>query len=236
MTKVFLSAQWQNLIMVNYEVDPNILTSYIPAGTVLDLWNGKALVSLVGFMFMDTRVYGFSFPFHRNFEEVNLRFYVKRYGPLNEVRRGVVFIREIVPRRAIAYIANRFYNENYIALPMRHHIETNPLNVEYSWKFNNRWQKISVKAESLPQIPKNGSLEEFITEHYWGYSGKPFQPTFEYQVGHPQWRLLNVIDYKVDVEMSSLYGPVLGSFLEKPPLSVYLAEGSEVEVFTGINN
>ena len=160
--------------------------------------------------------------------------YVKRYGPFKEERRGVTFIKEIVPRRALAFIANRLYNENYITLPMRHHIEQNPLTVEYSWKFNERWQKICVKTEETPQIPEKNSEAEFITEHYWGYSGKPSQNTLEYQVKHSPWRVSSITHYEIDVDMYSLYGHQFGPFLEKPPVSVFLAEGSEVMVFKGM--
>ena len=102
--KKFLTAQWRDLLMVNYEVDPSLLADRVPLGTTLDLFEGKCFVSLVGFMFLDTRVMDFLIPFHVNFEEVNLRFYVKR-ETRTEIRRGVVFIKEIVPRGAIAWVA-----------------------------------------------------------------------------------------------------------------------------------
>ena len=102
--KKFLTAKWHDLIMVNYEVDPKLLEPRVPLGTELDLQDGKCFVSLVGFMFLDTRVMEFLVPFHVNFEEVNLRFYVKRETE-DELRRGVVFIKEIVPKSAIAAVA-----------------------------------------------------------------------------------------------------------------------------------
>jgi uncharacterized protein YqjF (DUF2071 family) len=34
---------------------------------------------MVGFVFKDTRVLGIKWPFHVNFEEVNLRFYVRHF-------------------------------------------------------------------------------------------------------------------------------------------------------------
>jgi Uncharacterized conserved protein (COG2071) len=113
---VFLTAEWRALAMLNYEVDASLLRHFVPAGTELDCWQGKTLVSLVGFRFLKTRVLGIPIPFHRNFDEVNLRFYVRR-AEATEVKRGVVFIREIVPRRAIAAVARAFYNERYLALP-----------------------------------------------------------------------------------------------------------------------
>jgi uncharacterized protein YqjF (DUF2071 family) len=99
--RVFLTAEWRNLAMLNYEVDQSLLLPFVPSGTTLDQWEGKTYVSLVGFRFLKTRVLGLPVPFHTNFDEVNLRFYVRR-RIAGDVRRGVVFIREIVPRWAIA--------------------------------------------------------------------------------------------------------------------------------------
>ncbi|HKD03053.1 MAG TPA: DUF2071 domain-containing protein, partial [Terriglobales bacterium] len=119
---VFLKADWRNLAMLNYEVEPSVLAAFVPAGTELDRWNGRLFVSLVGFRFLRTRVWGLPIPLHCNFDEVNLRFYVRRMEG-SEIRRGVVFIREIVPRRAIATVARNLYGERYVALPMRHRLE-----------------------------------------------------------------------------------------------------------------
>lgn len=228
----FLTAEWRHLIMINYEVDPAVLMPYLPKGTELDLWEGRAYMSLVGFMFQNARVGGISFPFHRNFEEVNLRFYIKCQTP-EGTRRGVAFIKEIVPRWAIAFIARYFYNEKYIALPMRHKIEQGPsqIDVEYEWKFNGKWQKLGVKCLNEPEPIKEGSEVEFIAEHYWGYSVQRDGGTKAYQVQHPKWRVWNVDSYQVDVDVKNLYGPELSPFLEKSPTSCFLAEGSKVQVF-----
>jgi uncharacterized protein YqjF (DUF2071 family) len=167
---VFLTADWQDLAMLNYEVDPGLLSKFRPAGTELDHWNGKTFVSLVGFRFLKTKVCGIPIPFHRNFDEVNLRFYVRR-SVGGEVRRGVVFIKEIVPRWAIATVARSFYNENYVALPMDHQLKSGEhgLLVEYRWRSDVAWNRISISAAGTPTLPEPGSAEEFITEHFWGY-------------------------------------------------------------------
>ena len=159
-------------------------------------------------MFLDTYVRGIPIPFHRNFEEVNLRFYIKKCNPPEEERRGVVFIKEIVPRWGIAYLARLLYNENYISLPMHHFIEQQPTQItaEYQWKFNGRWQQIRVCCQGNPQHPLQGSEAQFITDHYWGYSSQRNGDTMEYQVQHPPWRIWEADDCKVDVDMKNLYG------------------------------
>ncbi len=186
--RIFLTAEWRSLVMLNYELDPSLLRKYVPAGTELDLWNGKCFVSIVGFRFLKTRVFGVAIPFHRNFDEVNLRFYVRRFES-GEIRRGVVFIREFVPRWAIATIARAFYNERYMAVPMFHHIESKEMisSAEYGWRVRNRWHKIALTAKGDSYAPQAGSVEQFITEHYWGYASGRDGGCIEYRVAHPVW-------------------------------------------------
>ena len=220
--------------MLNYEVEPAVLAEYVPAGTELDRWNGKLFVSLVGFRFLRTRVCGLPIPFHRNFDEVNLRFYVRRREG-NEITRGVVFIREIVPRWTIAAVAQDVYGERYVALPMRHRIEAagHDLAVEYGWRTGAGWNRLSLRAESSPSFPEEGSEEQFITEHYWGYTSQRNSATVEYRVEHPAWRVWSGHDGTFEGDMTELYGPDLAAVLRGNPSSAFLAEGSEVTVLRG---
>jgi uncharacterized protein YqjF (DUF2071 family) len=167
-TPVFLTAAWRHLVMLNYEVPPALLAERVPRGTELDDWNGVTCVSMVGFRFLDTRVLGIPIPFHRDFNEVNLRFYVRRKGP-EGWRRGVVFVREIVPRAAIAWVARTLYNEPYLALPMRHRVDPEGTGtVEYGWHRNGAWARLGATVHGAPAPMEAGSEAEFITEHYWG--------------------------------------------------------------------
>lgn len=133
--KTFLTAEWRKLVMANYVVGPEILKPYLPDGTELDFFQNHCYVSLVGFNFVNTRVRGIAIPFHRNFEEVNLRFYV-RHLHNNEWKRGVVFIKEIVPRFAITFVVNSIYGEKYETMEMGHvwARDDNSLTVKYLWK------------------------------------------------------------------------------------------------------
>lgn len=222
--------------MLNYEIEPSLLAPFVPAGTELDRWNGKVLVSVVGFHFLQTRVFRIPIPFHRNFEEVNLRFYVRRKAE-DGWRRGVVFIKEIVPRAAIAIVARQVYNEPYIALPMAHQIKEELgviKSVEYSWRFDSRQNSIKLttcgKAQPLPEA----SEAEFITEHYWGYNTQRTGATLEYQVEHPRWRVYDVLEATLDCDVSSLYGRQFFDSLNCKPTSAFLAEGSAVKVYQGV--
>jgi uncharacterized protein len=228
--KIFLTAEWRQLAMLNYEIAPASLTPWLPADTELDLWNGKTLVSVVGFLFLKTRVWRIAFPFHGNFEEVNLRFYVRRKAP-DGWRRGVVFIKEIVPRAVIAFAARRFYNENYVALPMAHKLDSD--SAEYSWRFRGRQNRIKVTARGEPQELRVGSEAEFITEHYWGYSRQPDGSTMEYRVEHPRWRVRDAVEAELDCDTSGLYGEPFKEAICGKPSSAFLAEGSAVTVNYG---
>lgn len=221
--------------MLNYEIDPTLLHPLVPHGTELDSWSGKAFVSMVGFLFLNTRVLGVPIPFHVNFEEVNLRFYVRHKGK-EGWRRGVVFIKEIVPKPAIATAARVIYNENYVATPMRHIIaqDESGLAIEYGWRFGERWHQLAVKTQDDPQLPVPGSEEEFITEHYWGYAAQRDGGSMEYRVEHPPWRVWQVSEHHFESDVAGLYGQPFVDPLRTGPSSAFLAEGSAVIVRRGV--
>ena len=229
--KPFLDAEWRYLALLNFAIEPSILAPLVPEGTELDFFKGKTFVSVVGFLFLNTRVLGVAVPLHRDFEEVNLRFYVRRKSA-DTWRRGVVFVRELVPRMAIATVARVFYGEPYMAVPMRHAITDNETGVavEYGWRRGKKWEEIKMcAAAGLPQSVPAGSHEEFIIEHYWGYTAG--KRTSEYRVEHPRWRIwpATSADFKADV--ATLYGQQFVETLAAPPASRFIAEGSHVQVF-----
>ncbi len=215
--------------MLNWEIEPRLLAPHVPYGTELDEFEGRTFVSLVGFRFLKTRVLGIAIPMHRDFDEVNLRFYVRRRVP--ELRRGVVFIREVVPRWAIATVARLAYNENYRALSMAHRLSEQE--VEYSWKLGTVWNRLSVRKSGALRSMLEGSLEQFIAEHYWGYSARGPSAAIEYQVAHPSWRVWDTTDANYSGDPAALYGAEFGAVLSRRPDSALLAEGSPVEVFRG---
>jgi hypothetical protein len=235
--KIFLSAEWRDLLMLNYEVDPAILQKCIPAGTELDSFAGKTYVSIVGFRFCRTKLFGrLSIPLHTEFEEINLRFYVKRREG-DEIRRGVVFIAEIVPKRAIALAARFFYNENYVCRPMAHrvHADESKMELEYEWGRERQRCKIQAVAKGSPSLPSEGSLEQFITEHYWGYSRQRAGRVAEYHVSHVPWKVWNANQAEFSGNASDLYGNELSQLFAKAPASTFIADGSPVQVMRGSN-
>lgn len=227
----FLTAEWRRLALANYVVDPRLLKPYLPYKTELDTWNGRNYVSLVGFMFLNTRVFGIKFPFHKNFEEINLRFYV-RYKEGDTWKRGVVFVKEIVPKAVITFIANTLYNERYITRKMYHNWEEkgNSLFTEYGFYDDSKQYSIALESSKIALVIPKDSETEFITEHYWGYSGISEKKTTEYQVTHPRWDAYEVFSHKINLDFGVVYGSDFSILNNEEPASVMLAEGSEITV------
>jgi uncharacterized protein len=226
----FLTANWRYLAMLNFVVDPTIVAPLVPPGTEIDFENGETFLSVVGFLFLDTRLLGFPIPLHRDFEEVNLRFYVRKKSA-DTWRRGVVFVRELVPRRAIATVARVFYGENYVALPMKHQIDhvDSKLGVEYSLRRGRKCESIKMSASGEAQTISAGSHPEFITEHYWGYTC--FRGgCSEYRVEHPRWKTWNATDFEFNADVATLYGEQFAETLNQPPRSAFIADGSPITV------
>lgn len=226
MSRVFLTAEWRNLVMFNYAVDPASLEQFVPRGTVIDSFEGKTYVSLVAFEFNRTRLRGIPIPFHQAFEEVNLRFYVRHNG-----KRGVVFIRELVPKRAVAAIARVVFNENYSSTPMSHRISG--ADAEYSWGAGRDQCSMRLNAAGQSFLAAEGSLAQFITEHYWGYAAQKDGGCLEYEVRHEPWRVFESKTARFTGNAAFWYGDEFARVLAADPASAFLAIGSAVTVFEG---
>jgi uncharacterized protein len=227
----FLTAKWENLIMANYEVAPELLQNYLPFGTELDDYQGKVYVSLVGFMFIKSSIFRIPIPFFGTFEEVNLRFYVKRR--INgEVRRGVVFINETVPNKFVAWLANALYKEHYTAVPTKHewHISETNKSIQYYWKQKDNWNFIKVEALNTSEPMELDSFPSFIFEHYYGYTKVSETASIEYKIDHPSWLTNQVVDFEINCDFENMYGKNFAFLKGLTPHSVLLAEGSDIAV------
>lgn len=232
--RAFLTAEWRYLVMLNYHVDPAALAPLVPLGTEIDSWHGRVLATLVGFRFLNTRVLGVPVPFHRSFDEVNLRFYVRRGLPNGEVRRAVVFVRELVPRLAVALLARLAYNEPYRAVPMRSTVPAEPVDapgrLTYEWRTGTDWQRLAATALGAPAVPDPASDDAFVAERHWGYTRQRDGSTLEYEVTHPVWRVWKVTAPVLAADVTELYGRAFADALARPPASALIAEGSAVSV------
>lgn len=227
--KLFLSARWENLILITYDVDPGVLELHLPHGLELDTANGRAFVSLAAFNFVETRVKGFKIPFHVNFPEINLRFYVK-----NKMKRGVIFISEFVPKRAISLIANKFYNEKYRTAKMKSSIFTNgKILLEHKILLNKKEYFIAIEADNRPFLPEINSIEHFFKEHQWGFGTSRTGNTLIYKVEHPFWEVFPVIKFDQNFDFGAIYGNQWEFLNDRQPYNIIFAKGSAVKVFEG---
>lgn len=230
---VFLKANWEDIIMANYEIAPELLLPYLPKGVSLDLFDGKAYVSLVGFMFKDTKLFNIPIPWFGSFEEINLRFYVKRIEPDGQIKRGVVFINETIPYRIVAWMANKLYKEHYTVVPTKHRIESkeHSKNIQFAWKLDAKWNSINVQCETNSEPMLANSFEQFIFEHYYGYTKIDEQITEEYQLQHPSWKIHKVLDYAIDCDFKAMYSNSFSILNDTKPTAVFIAKGSDVAIF-----
>ena len=230
--KVFLKAKWENIIMANYQIEPKLLLPFLPKGVSLDLYQGKAYVSLVGFMFKNTKLFNVPIPFFGSFEEINLRFYVVRKEG-DELKRGVVFINETIPYRLVAWIANKLYKEHYTVVPTKHQlIKTSESNhIQFEWLLQKKWNSIAVDFDSKTESMKTDSLEKFIYEHYYGYTKINEHQTEEYQLRHPSWKTHKINDYNIDCDFEAMYGKSFSILNQTKPTAVFIAKGSDVAIY-----
>lgn len=235
--RVFLTAEWRWLAMLNWPCPEELLAPHLPRGLELERWQGQPYVSVVGFMFRDTRLRGWAIPLHRHFPELNLRFYLRQGD--DPATRGVAFIREVVPLPAVSFVARTVYNENYVTCPMRQELSlagdqlASGSRVSYSWKHRGRWNSVSAVAAGAPAQPDPGTAEHFFTENYWGYTRLRNGSTARYRVEHPPWNIWPAGNVNWDCDASAMYGPQWRDVLGQPPESAYAIEGSAVKVYDG---
>jgi len=228
-----LSAQWRDLVMLSYEVDPLLLVPHVPAGTSLDFHDGRALVTVVGFRVLATRIAGIPLPLHQDFEQVNFRFYVwRKVGA--EIRRGAVFLKEIVPSLSMTLGARLFWGENYVSAPMRHEVTQGEHGwASYEWQASNRWNRVAATRNGAPVPAPPASVEAFVQERRWGYARQANGATLEYHVEHPSWEVSPVSDPTLDCDVAAVYGVQFVTTLSRPPVSAFIATGSEAVLQPG---
>lgn len=224
--------------MLSYEIDPEVLIPRVPQGLSLDLWEGKCLISIIGLQFRGIRMRGIPVPFYGSYPEINLRFYVRREVQ-GQWRRGVVFVQQIVPHRMVALVARRAYRERFVAMPVRHSVETSKCGgqvqrVSYRWRHHGEWGRMSVGRLGAMERARPGSMEEFVAEHYWGYNAQPDGSTLEYGVARPQWLIRQATDLTLEGDIARLFGAAIAASLSGPALSAFWAEGSPVALQRGV--
>jgi uncharacterized protein YqjF (DUF2071 family) len=242
----FLAATWRDFLMLSYDIEPRVLAPFVPAGTELDLWRGKAYLSLVGFCFCDAQLLGMRVPGHGEFAEVNLRFYVRRRVE-GRWRRGVVFLRELCPKRAVVAVARWIYGERFRRVPLACRIERAlhdsrdddlfgpdcrpPGRMEFAWRDRGQDFRLAATVDESARRPEPDSLAEFVVDHYWAYTLRP-RRTLEYLAPHAPWRIAAAqAEFFGDAWVQ--YGPRFAPYLRGEPACAFWASGSSVRIYRG---
>ena len=226
-SRVFLSAEWKNLLLLNYKVADSVLFPYLPEGCELDRYQGSAYVSVVAFQFLNTKVLGVKWPGYVNFPELNLRFYVKSHG-----QRGVCFIREYVPSRLVSFIARSLFNEPYQSAKLKGLVTSSAESITANYVLSDDPRKFSIQVTGSQKsiMPTSASLEHFFKEHELGVGKDRTGKTTHYQVWHPAWDIYPVESAQISIDWSALYGNTFAHLKDQKPDSICFAKGSEIRV------
>ena len=232
---VTISGEWRELAIVSWRVAPELLRPRLPAGTELDEWDGRSWLSLVGLRFLGLAVGGVPVPLHREFAQVNLRFYARRVVG-DQVRRGAVFVRELVPRAAMAAVARLVMNEPMVHADVRaevaHDAErpSRVLGVTYTWESDPGRGRLHVDTDAEPMALERLSLEEFLSERCWGFTAQRDGGSTEYRVEHPRWSVYVSRDASVDGDLAATFPLDLARVMLARPDHAFVAEGSRVAI------
>jgi uncharacterized protein len=229
--KTLLTAHWTNLVTATFETDKHFLQKYLPAKTELNDWNARYFMSIVAFLFEKPRLLGIPSPFYNSFEEINLRFYVRRKLN-NEWRKGVVFIKEIAPYYIPAQTAKWLYRENFISVPMKHEfINSNKLMYRsYACKISKEWNYLNMESACIHTETGLGDVENFIRDHYWAYTRKGSNKTLEFQIEHPPWKIFPAIKFDMHLDTGTIYGEQFKDYFAEKPVDAFLMDGSYTKV------
>jgi uncharacterized protein YqjF (DUF2071 family) len=230
-----LQGQVHHVAFVSFAVDPRALEPLVPAGTELDPWEDRTLVSLVAFQMTDNRLLGVPLPFARDYGQINLRFYVRRPAD-GAWRHGVVFLRELVPVPALVAGARLLYRESYERQPVSARIRSpgtdgdRPGRAVYRWRRHDQLHRLAVDFMPPLALPEEGTLERFLVERHWGYVTVNEGATREYRVDHPAWRIWPAQAARLSPATAASFGGRFERALAGEAVSAFVAEGSLMQL------
>lgn len=229
--KLSISSEFRKVALLNYIVPPEVVEKYLPKYTKPDFYNGNCFISLVGFQVKKLKVSDVKVPLIKDFDEIDLQIYVKRFDGARWVK-GVVIISRIFDQPGAATLTNTLFKTNYTSMPTTSEVnETEEgLEVKYSWQLNGKEQSFSVKSNNLAAPYDKDTEAAFILDRSLGFIKAGEEETFQYTINHASWHLYTVEEYAVDVDFSRQFDPVLNILNTMVPQSVILTEGSTVEI------
>ncbi len=230
-----IAARWRNVVILSWPVEDGLLVPFLPDGLALDRWHGTAYISLVCLFMENLRVLGLP-TVPRKFAELNLRFYVRQAHGSDD-RKGVVFLRQMVSSRLVAFAGRVLFREPMLAIPMTYKCgpperedQRDRQRVYYHWVDGGHDGGLRVTADGHSYFAEPGSLDEFLTDRHWGYNRTSGGRLRAYRISRERWPLVPVIDHELRCDPESLYGPGIGGVMADPAPSVLLALGSKTQV------
>ena len=233
--KVLMTARFSEVVAVNFQIDPKVLAPRIPKGLELDFYKGETYVSLVAMMLRDVRVWGIPIHIATGFEELNMRFYVRRKDG-DGYQRGACFIKDYVSSGAAAWILGSLFKADFHKIKMKHDNtgfaddgESVP-SVDYRWKVGDHWNRLRIKARSKVQKTGSDTKVGFILNHNNEYSSRKGK-TLEYRATHPTWTVWDAAQANFTCDVKTLFGQEFEKPLSKRPASVFVASGSDFTIY-----
>jgi uncharacterized protein len=223
-------------VFTTYEVDRRVLEPLVPAGTELDPWQGRTFISLVAFEMTDSRLCGVPLPFARAYDQINLRFYVRRPLADGSRRPGVVFLRELVPVPALVVGARLLYRERYERQPVSARVRPpdpaggRPGRAIYRWRRHDQLHRLAVDFAAPLELPAEGTLERFLAERHWSYAAPADGHTREVRFDHPPWRVWQARAARLAPSTAASFGERFERALASEPASAFVAEGSRMRL------
>lgn len=198
--------EWNNAVFLHWEVELEELNKFVPSELEIDLFGGKAWVSLVAFTMEKIRPKNLpSFPPVSDFDEINIRTYVKSNG-----KTGVYFLSIEGGTSLSCKVAKRISE-----LPYRYS-KMNRQKGLYESTNSEFEDRLTLEYQIGNSKENKTELDKWLTERYALFQDTD-QAINEFEIHHLEWPI-NEIDIK-RIELK--YLRFKGLITNTPDLSHY---------------
>ena len=172
----FMAQKWENLLFLHWPVSKESLESTIPEDLEVDLFEGEAWLSVVGFRLSELRIKPFVQIPWKDFSELNLRTYVRDQAG----RRGVWFY-SLDSSDLLAVVGARLlYGLNYRYASIDHNQKNDFIEYTSETKSKRGGIKGSISSSSpamkmVGEMAKAGTLNYFLLERYRFWSKQTYR-------------------------------------------------------------
>lgn len=200
-----LGQRWTELAYFHWPYDPAEVQRLLPAGVVVDTFDGAAWVGLIPFEMRDVRIGGSPpVPWLGSFIEINVRTYVR-----DDIgRRAVWFFSLDVPRLAIVAVARSMFALPYCWAQTEHDVDGD----HHRYRMMRRWPRsASARADLRWRVGAQlegddvSELDHFLTAR-WGLLTTRRGRVLHGGVHHERWPLHHVEGVSIDQDLIEAAG------------------------------